>query len=161
MGPHGLFWWIAAGVLIVAELMTGTFYLLMIALGFLAGALSYELGAPLDVQLIVAAVVGLAAVITLRRSRFGRRRRMTDASTDPGVNLDIGATLAVAAWHDRRARTMYRGAEWDAELAPGEPEDAPLYEIKAVRGSCLIVAAKHEQGETNASGTARDGARHA
>lgn len=161
MGPHGLFWWIAAGVLIVAELMTGTFYLLMIALGFLAGALSYELGAPLDVQLIVAAVVGLAAVVTLRRSRFGRRRRMTDASTDPGVNLDIGATLAVAAWHDRRARTMYRGAEWDAELAPGEPEDAPLYEIKAVRGSCLIVAAKREQRGASASGTARDGARHA
>lgn len=161
MGPHGLFWWIAAGVLIVAELMTGTFYLLMIALGFLAGALSYELGAPLDVQLIVAAVVGLAAVVTLRRSRFGRRRRMTDASTDPGVNLDIGATLAVAAWHDRRARTMYRGAEWDVELAPGEPEDAPLYEIKAVRGSCLIVAAKREQREASASGTARDGARHA
>ncbi|MFT0169563.1 NfeD family protein [Paraburkholderia mimosarum] len=157
MGPHGLFWWIAAGVLIVAELMTGTFYLLMIALGFLAGALTYELGAPLDVQLIVAAVVGLAAVITLRRSRFGRRRRMNDASTDPGVNLDIGATLAVAAWRNGRARAMYRGAEWDVELAPGEPEDAPLYVIKAVRGSCLVVAAKRERHAADAPG----GARHA
>jgi len=160
VGPHGVFWWIAAGVLVVAELMTGTFYLLMIALGFLAGALVYEFGAPLDVQMMVAAAVGLAAVITLRRSRFGRRRRMTDASTDPGVNLDIGATLAVAAWRDGRARTMYRGAEWDVELAPGEPEDAPLYEIKAMRGSCLVVAAKHERRAHKGPG-ASDAAHHA
>lgn len=38
MSGH-LFWWVAVGVLVVAELLTGTFYLLMIALGFLAGGL--------------------------------------------------------------------------------------------------------------------------
>nr|WP_241023241.1 NfeD family protein [Paraburkholderia sp. Ac-20340] len=123
--------------------MTGTFYLLMIALGFLAGVVAFEFGAPLDVQFAIAALVGLVAVIALRRSRFGRKRRMVDASSDPGVNLDIGSTLTVAAWHEGRARTMYRGAEWDVELAPGEPEDAHLYQIKAVRGSCLIVAGAH------------------
>jgi membrane protein implicated in regulation of membrane protease activity len=153
VGPHGLFWWVGAGVLIVAELMTGTFYLLMIALGFLAGALAWEFGAPLDLQLAIAAVVGLIAVIALRRSRFGRLRRRTDASRDPGVNLDIGESLNVASWQDRRARVMYRGAEWDVELAPGEPEDARHYEIKAVRGSCLIVGVRRE--------AAPDGARHA
>lgn len=146
MGPHGVFWWIGAGVLIVAELMTGTFYLLMIALGFLAGVVAYELGAPLDLQLVCAALVALIAVIVLRRSRFGRRRRMVDASTDPGVNLDIGSTLTVAAWHEGRARSMYRGAEWDVELAPGEPDNAPLYEIQAVRGNCLIVGAHRAAG---------------
>jgi membrane protein implicated in regulation of membrane protease activity len=139
VGPHGLFWWVGAGVLIVAELMTGTFYLLMIALGFLAGALAYEFGVSLDFQFVIAAVVGLIAVTALRRSRFGRRRRNTDASSDPGVNLDIGESLNVPGWQGRRARVMYRGAQWDVELAPGEPEDARLYEIKAVRGSCLIV----------------------
>jgi len=137
-----LFWWVGAGVLITAELMTGTFYLLMIALGFLAGVLAYFLGAPLDLQFAVAAAVALLAVIALRRSRFARRRRGIDASRDPGVNLDIGQSLSVVSWRDRRARAMYRGAEWDVELAPGEPEDARLYEIKAVRGSCLIVAAR-------------------
>ena len=153
MGPHGLFWWVGAGVLIVAELMTGTFYLLMIALGLLAGALAYEFGLAPDFQFVIAAVVGLIAVIALRRSRFGRRRRNSDASRDPGVNLDIGESLSVAGWHERRARAMYRGAEWDVELAPGEPEDAHLYEIKAVRGSCLIVGARR--------GAAPGGARHA
>ncbi len=140
MGPHGLFWWVGAGVLIVAELMTGTFYLLMIALGFLAGVLALALGAPLDVQLGIAALVALVAVTLLRRFRPNRRR--ADAAHNRDVNLDIGESLTVPNWHDRHARAMYRGAEWDIELAPGEAEDANVYQITALRGSCLIVAAK-------------------
>ncbi|TAM05180.1 MAG: hypothetical protein EPN70_09390, partial [Paraburkholderia sp.] len=64
-----------------------------------------------------------------------------------------GEPVTVTGWQDRRARAMYRGAEWDIELAPGEPEDARLYEIKSVRGSCLIVAARR--------GEELKGARHA
>ena len=60
------------------------------------------------------------------------------------MNLDIGQTLAVTGWRDRRARVNYRGAAWDVELAPGEPEDARVYEISALDGSRLIVVAgKH------------------
>src|SRR5260370_36929886 len=92
-------WWIGAGVLIVAELLAGTFYLLMIALGFVAGALAHGLGAGLDAQLAWAAGVALAAVILLRRSRFGRPRQRRDASANPDVNLYIGATLEIAQWH--------------------------------------------------------------
>jgi len=142
VGPHGLFWWIGAGVLVIAELMTGTFYLLMIALGFVAGLVAYAFDVPLDFQLAIAAAVALICVIVLRRVRFTRRRRGGELSRDPDVNLDIGSTLAVAGWRDGRARAMYRGAQWDVELAPGEPDDAPLYEITALRGNCLIVAAK-------------------
>lgn len=142
MGPHGLFWWIGAGVLIVAELMTGTFYLLMIALGLLAGLVAYAFGVSPDLQFAIAAVVALVAVIALRQVRFSRRRRGLEVSRDPGVNLDIGSTLTVTRWHDGRARAMYRGAEWDVELAPGERADASLYEITALRGNSLIVAAK-------------------
>lgn len=142
MGPHGLFWWVGAGVLIVAELMTGTFYLLMIALGFLAGVIAYAFDAPLDLQFAIAALVALIAVSVLRRVRSRRQRRGVEVSRHPDVNLDIGSTLTVGAWHDGRARALYRGAEWDIELAPGEPDDAPLYEITALRGNSLIVAAK-------------------
>jgi len=45
MNANDYIWWIGAGVLVVAELLTGTFYLLMIALGFLAGALVHLAGA--------------------------------------------------------------------------------------------------------------------
>ena len=132
-----------AGVLVVLELISGTFYLLMIALGCVAAALAHVAGAAADVQFAVAAVVALAAVVLLRRSRFGRRKR-AQASRNPDVNLDIGQTLAVPAWHERRARVSYRGAAWDVELAAGEPEDARLYEITELRGSCLVVVASRQ-----------------
>ena len=141
MAPGGLFWWVGAGVLVVLELMSGTFYLLMIALGFAAAAIAHIAGAPPYLQFVVAAAVATAAVLLLRRSRFGRRLRK-DASHNPDVNLDIGQTLTVDAWRERRARANYRGAAWDVELAPGEPEDAHLYEIAALNGSCLVVVAR-------------------
>lgn len=143
MAPNDFLWWIGAGALIVAELLTGTFYLLMIALGFLAGALVKLNGASLAAQCVWAALVALAAVVVLRRSRFGHRQRR-DASTNPDVVLDVGAPVEVGAWRDRRARVPYRGAEWDVELAPGEREDAREYEIAAVRANRLVlVARKH------------------
>ena len=51
-------------------------------------------------------------------------------------------TLKVPEWRDGRARAMYRGAEWDVELAPGESDSAQWYVIKQVRGNRLIVAAQ-------------------
>jgi membrane protein implicated in regulation of membrane protease activity len=138
----GLFWWIGAGVLIVLELMHGTFYLLMVALGFIAAALARLAGADLPLQLCIAAAVALAAMLLLRKSRFGRKTKArAEAARNPDVNLDIGSTLTVPAWHDGHARTRYRGASWDVELAPGEPEDASLYEITALRGNCFVVVA--------------------
>ncbi|SMG07589.1 NfeD family protein [Paraburkholderia susongensis] len=150
MAPGGLFWWIGAGVLVVLELISGTFYLLMIAFGCVAAALAHIAGAGADLQFTVAAVVALAAVVLLRRSRFGRRKR-EQASRNPDVNLDIGQTLNVPAWHERRARATYRGAAWDVELAPGEPEDAQVYEIRELRGSCLIVVASRPRKTANAT----------
>ncbi len=139
MTPNDFLWWIGAGALVVAELLTGTFYLLMIALGFLAGALAKLYGASLAAQCTWAALIALAAVVLLRRSRFGRRRERRDASTNPDVVLDVGSPLEVPAWRDGHARVPYRGAEWDVELAPGEREDARFYEIAAVRGNRLVV----------------------
>jgi membrane protein implicated in regulation of membrane protease activity len=141
MAASGLFWWIAAGALIVAELFTGTFYLLMIAIGFIAGGLAHWAGGVPALDFAVAALVGLVAVVALRRSRFGIARRR-DASHDSGVNLDIGETLAVDEWHEGHARAMYRGAEWDIDLAPGETEGAHWYRITAMQGSRLVVSAK-------------------
>ncbi len=136
-----LFWWIGAGVFIVAELLSGTFYLLMIALGFAAGGIAHLAGGSPHWQLACAALVALVAVIALRRSGLGRKQKR-DASSNPDVNLDIGATIAVDGWRDRHARAQYRGAQWDVELAAGERDDGRLYEVRAVRGNCLIVAAK-------------------
>jgi membrane protein implicated in regulation of membrane protease activity len=142
MSPSDYLWWIGAGGLIIAELLTGTFYLLMIALGFIAGALARWAGAGAATQYTVAALVALTAVLALWRSRFGRRKQRRDASANPDVNPDIGATLEVETWQDGRARVPYRGAEWDVELAPGARADARYYRIAAVHANHLIVVEK-------------------
>ncbi len=132
-------WLVAAGILVVAELFTGTFYLLMIAIGLAAGALAAWLGLSGPLQTFIAASVGLVATAILHRSRFGRPKRQ-EATRDSNVNLDIGQRVVVDAWQGGRARVMYRGALWDVELGPGAQPQAGDYRIVEVQGSRLIVA---------------------
>ena len=132
-------WLIGAGILVIAELFTGTFYLLMIALGLSAGALAALAGLNGPLQTLVAAAVGVAATLVLRRSRFGKAGR-GEAANDPNVNLDIGQRVSVPQWQDRRARVMYRGALWDVELRPGASDLPGDFRIVEVHGNRLIVA---------------------
>jgi len=132
-------WLVAAGVLIIAELFTGTFYLLMIAIGLAFGALAALLGASAPTQTITAAAVGVAATGLLHRSRFGRPAKAS-AARDHNVNLDIGQSVKVPAWDDGRARVMYRGALWDVELGQGATPVAGDFRIVEVQGSRLIVS---------------------
>ncbi|TFI49403.1 NfeD family protein, partial [Diaphorobacter sp. DS2] len=65
-------WWLMAGVAVVAELLTGTFYLLMLAVGLAAGALAAHAGLGNTAQILVSALVGAGTVLgayVKRRSR--------------------------------------------------------------------------------------------
>jgi membrane protein implicated in regulation of membrane protease activity len=135
------YWLAAAGLTVILELFVGTFYLLMIAIGLAAGGIVALLGFGEALQLLVAAVVGIAATVVLRRSRYGRAQERVQAERDPNVNLDIGQTVHVPAWQDGVARVMYRGALWDVELAAGATAAPGQYIIREIRGSRLIVAA--------------------
>ena len=132
-------WMIGAGILVVAELFTGTFYLLMIAIGLAFGGMAALLGLTGPIQTLIAAAVGLIATSVLHRSRFGRPAKGS-ASRDHNVNLDIGERVTVPAWQDGRARVMYRGALWDVELGPGALPEAGDFRIVEIQGSRLIVA---------------------
>ena len=54
-------WWIATGVLVAAELATGTFYLLMLAIGTPAGAQGAHARLYPSTQMLWAAAAGGAA----------------------------------------------------------------------------------------------------
>ncbi len=131
-------WLVAAGVLVVLELFSGTFYLLMIAVGLTAGALAALAGAAGPIQMVCAAAVGMVATTLLHRSRFGHARR-GNAQRDPNVNMDIGQRVEVAHWHDGHARVKYRGALWDVELGPGAQAQPGVFKIVEVQGCRLIV----------------------
>ncbi len=132
-------WLVAAGVLVVLELFSGTFYLLMIAVGLTAGALAALAGLGSAAQMVAAAVVGVVATTLLHRSRFGHLKR-GNAARDPNVNIDIGQRVEVDRWQDGHARVKYRGALWDVELGPGAQAQPGVFRIVEVQGSRLIVS---------------------
>ena len=114
---HSTAWWVVTGLLIVMELTSGTFYLLMLAIGTAAGALGAHAGLNFPGQLVAAAVVGGAAVTLWHRRLLGRPPALRSAE-NPDVNLDVGSRVQVDAWGaDRHARVNYRGAAWSARNA--------------------------------------------
>jgi membrane protein implicated in regulation of membrane protease activity len=138
---HASVWWIAAGVAVAAELASGTFYLLMIALGLAAGALAAQFGSTQPVQLLVAAVVGGGATALWHWRRISGAGPALPTARDRDVNLDIGERVHVTAWaSDGTARVSYRGSTWTARLQPGAAPVAGEYVVAAVEGNWLILA---------------------
>lgn len=140
----GMMWFVLGAALVILEMFTGTFYLLMIGIGLAAGGVAAMAGAGSALQFVVAALIGILAIFALRHSRFGKFDK-TESTRDRNVNLDIGETIEVSEWthHQGRtatARVMYRGAQWDAELDAGATARAGSFIIREVRGNRLIVA---------------------
>jgi membrane protein implicated in regulation of membrane protease activity len=132
-------WWVMAGITVAAELLIGSFYLLMLSLGMAAGAIAAQAGSPLTVQMVVAAGVGGAAVLLWRRVKQGRGAEL-EAQSNPNVNLDIGALVMVQAWaSDGSAQVHYRGANWTALHRPGLAPESGEHRVVEVQGSRLVL----------------------
>jgi membrane protein implicated in regulation of membrane protease activity len=129
-----IYWFLLALVLLGLEMVSGTFYLLVVAIAMAVGGLAALLGLGLAWQLLLCATMVVAGTIILRRWK-GTQSKETGSS-----NLDIGQPVRVIKWHDNgTARVFYRGAEWDAEPESADmPHDETLY-IKAVQGSGLVL----------------------
>ena len=134
------FWWVAAGAAVAAELATGTFYLLMIALGLAAAALAAHAGLGSSGQIACAALVGGGATALWHWKRF-KQPQSAPAHQNRDVNLDLGDRVQVAAWAgDHTARVQHRGSSWTARLAPGAPAAPGEHVVTAVEGNWLVLA---------------------
>jgi len=132
-------WFVVGFALLVAELLTGTFYLLVLAIAAGVSGLAALAGVSLAWQFAIAAVIGLAGSLWLRRARAGR----TTPAAEAMQNLDVGQPVRIDHWSaNRTARATYRGAQWDVELAAGEVPVAGEFVIREIQGSRLIVAAR-------------------
>lgn len=132
-----LAWLIAGFLLIIVELATGTFYLLVLGIAAFAGAGIAWAGGAFLWQAIAAAAVAVAGVVWVhvyRKSITPKRMR----------GLDVGQSAVFESWVDRdagHARVKYRDASWDAQVsggASGEPGEI-LY-ITSVDGNTLKVS---------------------
>ena len=132
-------WWLLAGAAVAVELMSGTFYLLMLAIGLAAGAIAAHAGAALTTQLIAAALIGGGAVAAWHLKRGGRRAEPA-ASANRDVNLDVGEVVHVDAWGpEGTASIRYRGANWTVVAAEGTVHGTGAHRVREVVGSRLVV----------------------
>lgn len=132
-------WWLLVGAIVALELFTGTFYLLMLAVGLAAGALAAHAGASLALQITAAAVVGTGAVVGWY---LVKRRKPSDPSVRAmrSVNLDVGEVIHIDTWlPDGTASVKYRGAQWTVVQRPGNPATPGSYRVAELVGNRLLV----------------------
>ena len=132
-------WWLMAGVTVAIELLSGTFYLLMLAIGMAAGAVVAHMGLGLTMQIVTSSVVGASTVLVAyikRRSRPGEPSPRAERS----VNLDVGETVFIDAWQaDGTAQVKYRGANWTAIHRPGVTPATGPHRVAELVGNRLLV----------------------
>ena len=132
-----LAWAIVALVLVIAELVSGTFYLLMFGIAAFGGAAAAWLGYDFAVQSVVGAVLAGAGC-------YGVHVYRARANTKRMPPIDLGMPASFETWLDARsrlARVRYRGASWDAEVQGSEAlEPGATLFVLAADGNTLKVA---------------------
>jgi len=133
-------WWLITGGAVAVELLSGTFYLLMLAIGFASAAVAAHLGASLTQQIVTAALVGGGAVVAWHLRQRNRHTQEAPAQANANVNLDIGETVQVEAWNpDGTADVHYRGARWTAIHRQGVNPSAGAHRVAELVGNRLLV----------------------
>jgi len=128
-------WWIVAALLIGAELVTGTFYLLALGVAAALGGVAALLGGSEPMQFAVGGVLGVVLTMLAHRWRLAR------ATPPPWPPLDFGQSVRVQRWNaDGTARVAYRGSDWDAELATSDTARAETMYIVATRANVLVLS---------------------
>lgn len=109
-----LLWAITGFVLIIAELTTGTFYLLVLGLAAFVGAAAAWFGASFWVQVLATTVPAVGGVMFVR-AWLARRPKQAQSAND----LEIGQTVVLDEWINEAAgmaRVRYRGTIWNAKV---------------------------------------------
>lgn len=134
-----LVWAIAGFVLVIAELVSGTFYLLVLGCAALVAAAAAFLGAPFWLQCLAGGGAALLGTYFVHRWKQDKRQASGDAN-----DLDRGQAVVLESWIDPRggiARVKYRGSSWDARVdGPAQANDV-LYIHGQENGMLRVSAA--------------------
>jgi membrane protein implicated in regulation of membrane protease activity len=141
MDPEPYVAWAILGlILVIAELVTGTFYLVVLGVAAFGASAAAWLGYDFAIQSIVAGVVAGAGAYWVHLYRVRN-------ATQQMAPLDQGQPANFEAWVDqgaRLARVRYRGASWDARVTGSEtPEPGSIVYVLSTQGNTLNVSQKH------------------
>jgi membrane protein implicated in regulation of membrane protease activity len=132
-------WAILGLTLVIVELLTGTFYLLVLGIAAFGAALAAWLGQGFPVQAIVAAVISGFGC-------YGVHVYRAKSATQQMPQVDAGQPANFEDWIDpgaRLARVRYRGASWDA-LVDGDAavDSGALLYVVSTHGNTLKVTTR-------------------
>lgn len=138
-------WWLFSGAFVALELITGTFYLLMFALGLATAAVCAHIGLGITAQMLIGALVGGGAVVGWHVKRSARNIASATSDSNADVHIDIGSVVQVGHWDASGATlVIHRGASWSARLIQQSSRDEALskigsHRIVAVEGNTLVL----------------------
>jgi membrane protein implicated in regulation of membrane protease activity len=134
---HATLWAVTGLALVIVELLTGTFYLLVLGIAAFGAAAAAFLGLDFGMQSIVAAAISAVGCYGVHAYKAKNRAQQM-------APIDAGMPASFESWLDagaRLARVRYRGASWDARVEGLEAIEpgATLY-VLATEGNTLRVA---------------------
>lgn len=132
--------WAILGLgLVITELLSGTFYLLMLGMAAFGAALAAWLGQGFGVQSLVAAVIAAFGCYGVHVYRAKNAKQQM-------APLDAGQPASFESWVDqgaRLARVRYRGASWEALVeGEGSPDAAAVLYVVSSSGNTLKVTTR-------------------
>ncbi len=132
-----LLWLLVGFGLVIVELLTGTFYLLMLGVAAFCAAAAAYFGQGFDVQVIVAVAAAAAGC-------YGVHLHHTRNAKAQMPSVDAGQPANFENWIDQGgglARVRYRGASWDARIdGQGDLEAGALLYVTHTEGHTLNVS---------------------
>lgn len=136
MQPY-LLWLLIGFGLVVVELLSGTFYLLMLGIAAFGAAAVAWFGQGFEVQAIVAVAVASAGC-------YGVHVHHARNSREQMASVDAGQPANFENWIDQGgglARVRYRGASWDAHVdGEGDLAAGALLYVLRIEGHALKVS---------------------
>lgn len=145
--------WIGWLVLILAflviEMLTLDFTFLMLSIGGLAGLGADLLGAPLWLQVIIAAALAAVLLLVLRPPLLRRIRRGEDPALS---NVDAllglrGTVVSTVSAHSGQVK-LANGDVWTARTEAGELEPGMHVRVSRIDGATAVVRSLEQPGTT-------------
>ena len=141
MNPEPYLTWAILGlILVIAELVTGTFYLVMLGVAAFGAGFAAYLGYDFPIQSIVAGLVAAGGA-------YGVHVYRVNSAKQQMKQIDAGQPANFESWVDqgaRLARVRYRGASWDAQVESDQaPQPGAVVYVVSTHGNTLKVSLKH------------------
>lgn len=133
-------WLVLILVFLVIEMLTLDFTFLMLGIGGLAGLVADILGAPIWLQVIIAAGVAAVLVLLLRPPLLRRLRRGEDPTpSNVDALIGIGGTVVSSVGAHGGQVKLANGDVWTARTEAGDLDPGTRVRVSRIDGATAVV----------------------